>query len=316
MNSAMPVTISAAEVESACSLIEVVQSQRNALGGLISGASVMGPRAVITNGENAQFSYIARASSTAPTIVKFGSVTGSNSSKGLPVVQAYIGVMDYETGSLKYFVDGESVTRIRTTAASMVAAQELANKPKYITVIGSAPQAIAHAKAALELFTPEKITIVVRNAAKGDAVRAQFQNSSPIEISMDIETAVTGSDLIFACTNAMVPLFKSKLSPGTTCISIGSFAPNREEISANTVIAADKVFADDAATTEAQCGSIIPALSSPNKKWDSVLSIGAVINQSISGRDNADEIICYFSVGLGVQDAGFIELLMSKKLNK
>ena len=161
MNTASPITISAAEVESACSLSEVVESQRKAFAGLISGSSVMGPRAVITNGENAQFSYIARASSTAPTIVKFGSVTSSNSAKGLPVVQAYIAVMDSETGSLTYFVDGESVTRIRTTAASMVAAQELANKPKYITVIGSAPQAIAHAKAALELFKPTKLTMVV-----------------------------------------------------------------------------------------------------------------------------------------------------------
>ena len=53
MNTASPITISAAEVESACSLEEVVESQRKAFAGLISGTSVMGPRAVITNGENA-----------------------------------------------------------------------------------------------------------------------------------------------------------------------------------------------------------------------------------------------------------------------
>jgi len=316
MNTASPITISAAEVESACSLEEVVESQRKAFAGLISGTSVMGPRAVITNGENAQFSYIARASSTAPTIVKFGSVTGSNSAKGLPVVQAYIAVMDSETGSLTYFVDGESVTRIRTTAASMVAAQELANKPNYITVIGSAPQAIAHAKAALELFKPTKLAIVVRSADKGQFVKAQFADNLPVEISQDVEAAVATADLIFTCTNSMSPLFKGKLKPGTTCIAIGSFAPNREEIATEVVVAADKVFADDSATTQLQCGSIIPALKSQARKWAQVVSIGEVINRSVNGRENPAEVICYFSVGLGIQDAAFVELLMQKRAGK
>lgn len=313
MSGQPPITIGAEAVESACSLAEVMESQRSALGGLTSGTAVMGPRAVISNGENAQFSYIARSSLTAPTIVKFGSVTGSNSAKGLPVVQAYIGVMNSETGSLTHFVDGESVTRIRTTAASMVAAQELANKPKNITVIGSAPQAIAHAKAALSLFNPSKLTIVVRSNKKGELVKAQFPESSQIEISLDTESAITNSDLIFTCTNAMVPVFQSKLKPGTTCISIGSFAPNREEISVATVIAADRIFVDDATTTKTQCGSIIPALVSKAKKWESVISIGEVINGKVTGRENPNEVICYFSVGLGVQDAALVELLMAKK---
>lgn len=66
--------------------------------------------------------------------MKFGSITNSNKDRPLPVVQAYLAVLNQETGSLEYFIDGEAVTKLRRPAASMVAAQLLANKPNRIVV--------------------------------------------------------------------------------------------------------------------------------------------------------------------------------------
>ena len=160
------------------------------------------------------------------------------------------------------------------------------------------------------------MTIVVRSSDKGKSVKAEFADNLPVEISQDVESAVATADLIFTCTNSMTPLFKGKLKSGTTCIAIGSFAPNREEIATEVVVAADKVFADDSATTQLQCGSIIPALKSQARKWAQVVSISEVINRSVNGRENPAEVICYFSVGLGIQDAAFVELLMQKRSGK
>ncbi len=303
--------ISAEEVEKSCTLKEAVASQRKVFAALISGEAVMGPRAVIPNGDDAQFAYIARASLHGPTVVKFGSVNPGNAKKGIPVVQTEIAVLDAVTGELIYFVDGESVTRIRTTAASMVAAELLANSIKKIAIIGAGHQGVAHAHAALELFSPEQITLVSRSAA--EKVRALFPASAPIKISNDVDLACSEADLIFVSTNSNTPVVSAALKPGTTCISIGAFAPNREEVSPALLARADKVFGDHGPTLQEQCGSIVGAMKISDRKWSSVISIGEVINGSAKGRTSPDEIIFYFSIGLGIQDAALIENILDSR---
>jgi ornithine cyclodeaminase len=100
------------------------------------------------------------------------------------------------------------------------------------------------------------------------------------------------------------------LSPGTTCISIGSFAPNRQEVSAPVLALADKVFGDDAKTISEQSGSVVMALGLADRKWSEVESIGALYAGKTSGRDNKDQVIYYFSVGLGIQDAALAEFIL------
>lgn len=271
----------------------------------------MGPRAVLPNGEDAQFAYIARASLHGPTVVKFGSVNPSNVKKGIPVVQTEIAVLDAVTGELIYFVDGESVTRIRTTAASMVAAELLSNPIKKIAIIGAGHQGIAHAHAALELFSPVELTLVSRSGVAN--VRTQFSRTAPIKISNDVHKVCSEADLIFVSTNSNTPVVSAALKPGTTCISIGAFAPNREEVSPALLATADKVFGDHGPTLQEQCGSILSAMNIANRRWSSVISIGKVINGTAKGRTSPDEIIFYFSVGLGIQDAALIEIILDSR---
>jgi ornithine cyclodeaminase len=262
--------------------------------------AVMGPRAILTQNENAQFSYIARASENGPTIVKFGSVIPSNEKRDLPVVQTTIAVLNQLTGSVDYFLDGESVTKWRTVAASMAAAKELSNPVKTVGVIGLGHQGIAHIKAVKEIFSPKKII----GFARGDK-----NLDLDIEISKDLGL-VNQCDLIFVCTNSISPVITSVLNPGTTCISIGSFAPNRLEVSVEALANADKVFGDDAKTISEQAGSVVSTLAIPKRKWDKPESIGELYNQRIKGRTTVDQVIYYFSVGLGIQDAAMAEFIL------
>ena len=57
-------TISGAQIDQLSVLDEVIQSQREVFAAFARGEAVMGPRAIISQNENAQFSYIARASKT------------------------------------------------------------------------------------------------------------------------------------------------------------------------------------------------------------------------------------------------------------
>jgi ornithine cyclodeaminase len=278
----------AEEVESGLSLEDAMAGQRRAFEAFENGTAVMGARGVISGSDSSQFAYIARASSNGPTIVKFGSVTNGNRGSDLPVVQAFIGVLNQGTGSLDYFVDGESVTKLRTTAASMIAAQLLGSTFKKIVVVGDGLQGRSHASAAMKIFQPEELVVVTRSAEK----------------------ACEDADLIFLCTNSLIPVLTQAPKAGSTVISIGAFAPTRSEVASQLLVNGASIFADDSLTSKNQCGSIVHARA--EKPDLQVTSIGAVIANPHLGRKDPHETIYYFSVGLGIQDAMVVEQLLEK----
>ena len=106
-------------------------------------------------------------------------------------------------------------------------------------------------------------------------------------------------------------MINSALNSGTTCISIGSFAPNRLEVAVEALSKADKVFGDDAKTISEQSGSVVKTLTNAERNWDQAQSIGGVYAQKLTGRENKEEVIYYFSVGLGIQDAALAEFILA-----
>ena len=301
-------SIGAAEIESLCSFDEAITSQRQVFLAHEAKQTVLGPRAMISQGENAQFAYIARASETGPTIVKFGTVVPSNTSRSIPVVQTNIAVMDPTTGSVTTFLDGESVTKLRTVAASIVAAQALANPPTRVAIVGLGHQGLAHAHAVAKIFKPRELIGIARNPESNsfsESGAVKFFSSVTSEIS-----ALRECDLIFLCTNSATPVIKEEIPEGGTCISIGSFAPNRSEVAPELIAAADQVVVDDVEISSAQCGGVKGALEISNRNWSSVRSLGSAL--SGAGRKSPSERIYFFSVGLGIQDAAIAEIILNK----
>jgi ornithine cyclodeaminase len=106
-------------------------------------------------------------------------------------------------------------------------------------------------------------------------------------------------------------VINSELYSGSTCISIGSFAPNRLEVAVEALSKANKVFGDDAKTISEQSGSVVKTLVSAQRNWDQARSIGGVYAGKIAGRNNNQQVIYYFSVGLGIQDAALAEFILA-----
>lgn len=295
--------LSGAEIEALCTLEEVIATQEMVFAKHHREETVLGPRAVLTQGENAQFSYIARASSDGPTIVKFGTVVPSNSMRGLPAVQTTVVALDAESGSPSHFFDGETVTRLRTVATSMAVAKRVIPRAKRIAVVGVGHQGVAHANAAAEIFRPEELIGISRQVGQSPA------NNSPFtSITADI-SSLEDCDLAFLCTNSTTPVLTSPLAHNSLVVSIGSFAPNRSEVSPELLSDADHLFVDDPSISIEQCGSVRSALSLPKSRWNTPEGVGSIFHDestSISGRSY------FFSVGLGIQDAALVELLLEK----
>ncbi len=299
----MRLQVNREQITKVCDLKSAMRTQREVFENYYLGKAFLGPRAVLSQEENAQFAYLARASEGGPTIVKYGTVFPNNPKIGMPAVQTSILVLDARDGSVSHEFDGEAITELRTVAASMVAIDLLANPPKRVAVLGMGHQGIAHAKAIRENYQSAEII--------GITHRADVAKSPRFDNVTNKSEIVQECDLIIAATSSMTPVVIEPLSPGATCISIGSFSPNRSEVSERALQAATRVIVDDVATAKQQCGAIYQYETHPKQIWSQIEGIGEVIAAK-SGRSNENEVIYYFSVGLGIQDAALIELILER----
>lgn len=300
----MPTYVSAAEITDRCSIQQAIETQRKVFLAHANGEAILGPRAILAQGDNAQFSYIARASLNGPTIVKFGTVVPSNASRNLPAVQTTVAVMDPENGTLTHFFDGEAVTQLRTVAASMAVATELVADAKKIAIVGLGHQGLAHALAIHQLFKFEELIGITNKSSV----------SSPLFTWIGSDhSKINGCDLIILATNSKEPIITEPISSNSLCISIGSFAVNRREVAPEFVARAASVFVDDVQISTEQCGSVAAALQIPNRNWLELAPIAKLFSKEVD--KSALGTKYFFSVGLGIQDAALIEFLLNGQSN-
>ena len=226
-------------------------------------------------------------------------------------MNAYIGVMNAETGILEAMIDGEEVTTMRTAAASLCAAETFLQLQKKetdsvcnISIVGSGVQGQSHARFARAIFPNSSIEICTRqNLVERCAV----------------------SDLTFLCTSSLSSVFPSgyKFKKGSSVISVGSFAPNRCEVDSSVIEANTpyNIVVDDVETCLKQCGAVMSLMSSKTNKNDhqGIFSLGELLlNQEQKNQSSSSPMIdpegvnFYFSVGLGIQDAIVCDFLLEE----
>jgi len=292
---------------------EVMECQRDAFVALASGEAQLAPRAVLAGEDgSAAFAYLARAGRGLPPVVKLGSVNPLNAARGLPGIHALVLVMDADTGELAWSIDGESVTLLRTAAATAVAVRALAPDARAIAIVGSGPQAVEHAAFLRHALPSHRLTVHARRPERAASLREELDRRG-LEAAVvgDARLAVEGSDVVIAATNSVTPVVLPEWLDATgLLVSIGSFAPGRCEVDATTLAGFDQVVVDDVATAAAQCGPVVDAIESGALLPDGLVSLGDVLSTGESRPRG--ERWAYLSVGLGVQDAALAALLVSR----
>jgi ornithine cyclodeaminase len=303
--------LSAADVERLFTLDLAIESQRAAFTALGRGTAVLPPRLLVPGtGDAVAFCYAARLSPDGAAVSKFGSVNPANKARGLPTVNALVTVLDAQTGRPVAVLDGTSVTTIRTSAASAVAASVLARPgSRTLAVLGSGVQAKAHLAALSRVLDLAEVRIWSpsaehRAAAAGPAAGTPGAAGPATRAHESAEEAVRGADVIACCTSSLTPVLDvSWLAEGATVISIGSFAPGRHEVPAELAIRADAVVVDDVPTALEDAGPVIAAAAADDDFARRLISLGAVVAGLRAARQADTDLLYYNSVGLGVQDA-------------
>ena len=229
-----------------------------------------------------------------------------NARVGLPLIQAIVVLADAVHGRLLGIMDGAAITALRTGAASGVATRWLAQpKAETAAIFGAGTQARAQLEAvcAGREIKQARVFDCRRTAAETFAAdMAGHLGLSVLAVSNTAE-ALAGAQVVCTATTSTAPVFDDRdLAPGVHINAVGAWRPRTAEIPPDTVCRA-RVFVDHREAALDEAGDLLMPLADGRIKAEHIRAeLGEVIAHHAAGRQTADEITLFKSVGLAVQD--------------
>lgn len=243
-------------------------------------------------------------------VLKNVNVFPGNAAAGLSTTSAEIILIDASNGYTLAVLDGTFVTQLRTGAASGAAFDLLARKDcRKGALIGTGGQAEAQLEAMLTSRALEEVYIYSRDPARRAAfterMRDKFSSLKTRFVCADsAQASVEDADLIITVTTSSEPVFDGSLvKKGSTVSCAGTYEPNRHEVDCTLIRRADRIFCDSVDAVLSESGDLlIPLREGIITQNDITGGLGEVINGTVQGRRNDDEIIVFETVGIAAQD--------------
>jgi ornithine cyclodeaminase len=142
--------------------------------------------------------------------------------------------------------------------------------------------------------------------------------SFPIEPVETVAAALDNADLIVAATTAVEPIVKREwISAGAHLNLVGSSTPNTREVDSETMAAAS-LFVDRRESTINEAGDYLLAARDGLIGPDQIRAeIGEVLKGDKPGRTSPEEITCFKSLGIAIEDlasAGYVYRKAAEKM--
>lgn len=234
--------------------------------------------------------------------VKIVSLNRDNPSKNLPLIHALMILFDAENGKPIAILNSETLTAIRTGAASGLATRILSNTNSTVAAIfGAGIQARYQLRAMCEVRNLKTVLLFDKNQSKTVSFKDEMENEIGISIDICIDQHVLkDAQIICTATTSSVPVFDDKfISDGTHINAIGSYQPDKREIPSATV-ARSNIFVDSRDACLIEAGDLIIP-KNEGIELD-VTEIGEVLQKKKSGRSSEEELTFFKSVGNAAQD--------------
>ncbi len=236
---------------------------------------------------------------------------------GLPNIMGAIVLFDGDNILPLAIMDSIEITRMRTGAATAVAAKYLAKgDSKIATICGYGNQGRIQLRAIKEVLPIETAYIWGRSEEKGEDFASAMSDELSIDVryESDLSRAAGLSDVIVTCTPAKKPFLDAdSIKPGTFIAAVGGDSPDKRELE-TAVFQKGRVYCD---ITEqcARVGELHHAIEAGAIKADEVAGeLGDIIAGRLNGRADEDEIIIYDSTGTAIQDAAAAALCYEKAI--
>lgn len=243
--------------------------------------------------------------------VKLVTVTPGNAARGLSTVHAIVVWLDAITGRPLAVLDGETVTAMRTGAASGVATRLLA-RPDAATLalIGTGAQAEWQLRAVLAARPIRRVLVYARTPERREGfARRQTKAIGVVVTAVEsAEVAVREADVVCCATTSSEPVFDAAwVCPGTHVNGIGAFRLGMVELPPELFARASLVAVDARNAALAEAGDVVAAIERGLLSEAQLVEIGTVSADWAASRD-AESITVFKSVGLAIQDLATAEL--------
>ncbi len=302
--------LSRSDVQQAISMQEAIPIVRAAYAQLSTGQAVVPLRVPVPLEKHDAVTLFMPAylGDSDALAVKIVSVHNRNPSAGLPLIHALVVVIDAATGRPLATMEGGYLTALRTGAASGVATQLLARADSRVAAIfGAGVQGRTQLKAISAVRTLERVYVYDASKERTASFIAELQGQPGIpgdlRAALSPAEAVHDADIICTATTATHPVFNgADLKPGVHINAIGAYTPQMQEIDETTVRAA-RIVVDSRSGTLAEAGDLIIAMQKGViREADIYAEIGEIAAGLVPGRERAEEITLFKSVGTAVQD--------------
>ncbi len=249
--------------------------------------------------------------------VKLVTVVPANAERGLPTIQALVIWFDAETGRPLAILDGETVTAMRTGAASGVATRLLARRDAAtLGVIGAGGQAEWQVRAVAAARPIRRVMVYARSPVARRAFARQIADALGIEATVvgSAEEAVATADVVCCATTSTTPVFDADaIRPGTHVNGIGAFRIGMVEIPPELFGRADLVAVDSRAAARAEAGDLVAAIERGLLAEADLVELGEVAPAWASER-RPEAVTVFKSVGLAIQDVAAAEIIADRLL--
>lgn len=218
-----------------------------------------------------------------------------------------VSLFSADTGAALATLEANEFTRLRTAAATAVAADLLAlPQVETLSVFGAGIQAQAHAEALVRVRSFKRLLVCARSGGEAFAAALQRQLGLPVT-AVDAATAAGEGDVIVTATRSPTPLFDgARVKPGAFVAAVGSSTKAARELDDTLLGRAALVAVEWLTAAEQEAGDLVqaaPGVVPPEK----LAELGTLL---VSPRPRgAQDIVVYKSVGIGLEDVALARLV-------
>lgn len=240
---------------------------------------------------------------------KFSAIFPENLKRGLPATISTISLYSALTGELKTVIEANALTAIKIAGSAAIATEYLARKDaSTLAIIGSGLQEFDQVLAIREVRNIRHVIVYDLDPERADEIVGFLESVTGYDaktmVANSADEAISGPDIVCKCATSRRPVFKgTSLNPGSHVNTIGSYAPDMQEIDSDTVIRANCIFTEHVDGLWAAAGDILDPLKQGLIDESKVTgSVGYILAGKVLGRRHETEITLYESVGSAVLD--------------
>lgn len=225
-----------------------------------------------------------------------------------------------ETGELLAIIEADRMGQIRTGAASGIATKFMAREDATsVGIIGTGYQAETQLQAMGGVRVVQRVLAYSRGAEKCKAFCRKMETQLHVEVrpAASAAQAVEASDILITATSAGKPLFDGDaLRPGMHLNVVGGNVLIRSEVDATTVQRAQRIAADSVAQARLEAGEFVEPIERGLLCWEKIFELGSIVAGFVKGRESAEDITLFKSMGIGLEDIAVGAVVFERALNE